>query len=243
MKKTIYVIATLLMIFILLTACSSPANSPSDSNTGDASSVSQNGEINLTERTKLILGTLKLENTDFKITKEQAAELLPEWKVLRNLLASDSASQVEIDALQNQIKGTLTAEQLEWIDNLSYTNEGYQIILKELLPEGIAFGGNGSLTQAEMEARRSTMVASNGGSLPEGFTGNRDGAGGGAVGGFQGGGPAGNFVPGAEGGFPGGAPGTYSSTPGANTGIRQGRQGGQFDSILIDSLITLLESK
>ncbi len=232
------VISTFLLMIILLTACRSTTNSITDSNSSGTSGVSQNGEMNLTERTKLIIGMLEIEKTDLKITKEQAIQLLPEWKVLKNLLASDSASLVEIEALQNQIKGSLTSEQLEWIDKQSYTAGDYQSVLQEFLPEGMAFGGNGSLTQAEMEARRSTMVASNGGNLPEGFTGNRDGAAGGPAGGFQGGGPGGDFVPGSEGGF-----GTNSSTPGATTGTRQGRLGGQFDTILIDSLITLLEGK
>lgn len=244
MKKVFLTIFTILIIFTISTACAAKASSASDSTSGDVSATSQNGNVNLSDRTKLILGTIALEKTDLKISAEQASELLPEWKVLKNLLTSDSASQVEIDALQDQIKEVLTAEQSAWIDNLSYTQEEYQAALKDFMPEGMNFGANGNLTQEEIQARRATMQASNGGNFPQDFGGGANGGNGGAGRTFQGGGPGGGFVPGADGGIPGGNFGTTSGTPSAGSSAQQGRAGGsQFDILLINQLITILEAK
>lgn len=244
MKKVFLTIFTLLIIFTLSTACTAKTDATANSANGDVSATSQNGNVNLSERTKLILGSIALEKTELKITAEQASELLPEWKVLKNLLGSDSASQVEIDALQEQIKETLTTEQSAWIDNLSYSPEEYQAAIKDFMPEGMNFGGNGSLTQEEIQARRATMQASNGGNFPQDFPGGAGGTGGGTGRTFQGGGPGGDFVPGADGGFPGGNFGTTNGTPSPNSSTRQGRAGGsQFDILLINQLITVLEAK
>jgi hypothetical protein len=245
MKKIFLTIITILIFFTLSTACAAKNNSPADSANGEVSTTSQNGDVNLSERTKLILGSIGLEETDLKITAEQANALLPQWKVLRNLLSSDSASQVEIDALQEQIKESLSSEQSTWIDNLRYTPEEYQAAIQDFMPDGMNFGGNGDLSEEEIQARIATMQAANGGNLPEDFPGGAGGGAGGAGGQtFQGGGPGGDFVPGAGGGFPGGDFGSTGGTPSADSRAMQGRAGGsQFDILLINQLITILEAK
>jgi len=246
MKKTFLTTITILIFFTLSTACAAKNNTPADSANGEVSTTSQNGDINLSERTKLILGSIALEETELKITSEQASALLPQWKVLKNLLGSDSASLVEIDALQEQIKESLSTEQSTWIDNLRYTPEEYQAAISDFMPEGINFGGNGDLSEEEIQARIATMQAANGGNLPQDFPGGTGGSTGGGGGGltFQGGGPGGDFVPGAGGGIPGGNFGSTNGTPSADSSTRQGRAGGsQFDILLIDQLIAILEAK
>lgn len=246
MKKTFLTTIAILIFFTLSTACAAKNNTPADSANGEVSTTSQNGDINLSERTKLILGSIALEETELKITSEQASALLPQWKVLKNLLGSDSASLVEIDALQEQIKESLSSEQSTWIDNLRYTPEEYQAAISDFMPEGINFGGNGDLSEEEIQARIATMQAANGGNLPQDFPGGTGGSTGGGGGGltFQGGGPGGDFVPGAGGGFPGGDFGSTGGTPSADSSTRIGRGGGsQFDILLIDQLIAILEAK
>ena len=244
MKKIFLTTITILIFFTLSTGCAAKNNTPANGASGEVSTTSQNGDVNLSERTQLILGSIGLEETDLKITAEQASALLPQWKVLKNLLSSDSASQVEIDALQEQIKESLSSEQSTWIDNLRYTPEEYQAAISEFMPEGINFGGNGDLSEEEIQARIATMQAANGGNLPQDFPGGTSGGTGGGGPTFQGGGPGGDFVPGAGGGFPGGDFGSTNGTPSADLSTRQGRGGGsQFDILLIDQLIAILEAK
>lgn len=232
MKKIFLTIFTTVILITLTTACGSKTGANTNSSNGEVSTTSQNGDVNLSERTRLILGSIGLEETELKITTEQASDLLPQWKVLKNLLGSDSASQVEIDALQEQIKESLTSEQSDWIDNLRYTPEEYQAAIKDFIPEGMNFGGIANLSEEEIQARMATRQAATGGNLPQDFPGGTGGGPGGEAGRIlQGGGPGGNF-------------GTMSGTPNADSGTQQGRAGGsQFDILLIDQLITILEAK
>jgi hypothetical protein len=110
-KKIFWTISLLLPL--TLTACASIAQT-----TGTAPSSSGNaGE--LPAQTKLILGTISLEETDNAVTAEQAKELLPMFYVLQDLNESDTAAQEEIDGLVNQIQETLTADQTQAIDDMS----------------------------------------------------------------------------------------------------------------------------
>ena len=75
--------------------------------------------VELPAQTKLILGTINLEETDYAVTAEQATELLPMFYVLQDLNESDTAAQEEIDGFVNQIQETLTADQVQAIDAMS----------------------------------------------------------------------------------------------------------------------------
>jgi hypothetical protein len=237
MKKYWMILNCVLVLTILLTACGSQNNTDAASTNSTVTS-NQNGEFILPLQTQLIIGTFALEKSDYAVTKEQAQELLPLWKVLKNLLTSDSASNIEIDALVNQIQDTMTEQQLAYISDQVTSQESYQSILSEYMPEGTQLGNFGSMTDEERQAMRETAVASGGGQFPGGSI---------PEGGFQGGGGgqfAGGSIP--EGGFQGGVPGsgfdggTVSGTPQANSG---GRGGGQTNSVLLEVLIQLLSEK
>ena len=242
MKKNWVILNCVMVLAILLTACGSK-NIAGAASTDPAVTTNQNGEFKLPLQTQLIIGTFALEKSDYVVTKEQAQELLPLWKVLKNLLTSDSASSVEIDALVNQIQETMTADQLAYINDQVSSAESYQAILSEYLPESAQFGNFANMTNEERQAMRETAVASGGGQFP-----------GGAIpeGGFQGGG-GGQFPggvpgsgPGGDGQFQGRGPGngfdggTVSGTPRPSFG---GRAGGQINNVLIDALIKLLSEK
>ena len=67
----------------------------------------------------LPVGTLMLEETALAVTPEQAQELLPLWQMLRALQDSGTSSQVEIEALYDQIQEAMTPEQLAAIEEMS----------------------------------------------------------------------------------------------------------------------------
>ena len=242
MKKSWIILNCVFVLAILLTACGSKNNAGAAS-TDSAVTTNQNGEFKLPLQTQLIIGTFALEKSDYAVTKEQAQELLPLWKVLKNLLTSDSASNLEIDALVNQIQETMSADQLAYINDQVSSAESYQAILSEYIPDSAQFGNFANMTNEERQAMRETAVASGGGQFPGGSI---------PEGGFQGGG-GGQFPggvpgsgPGGDGQFQGRGPGsgfdggTASGTPRASFG---GRGGGQINNALIDALIKLLSEK
>lgn len=104
---------TLILFTLTLTACASIAGTTGTAPSGAPSAVE------LPAQTKLILGTINLEETDYAVSAEQAAELMPMFYVLQDLNESDTAAQEEIDGLVSQIQETLTDEQVQAIDGMS----------------------------------------------------------------------------------------------------------------------------
>jgi hypothetical protein len=105
---------TALVLFTLtLSACAS--------DTATAGFAQNNGTsaVKLPTQTKLVVGMINLEETEYAVTAEQATELLPMFYVLQELNDSSSASQEEIDGLVDQIQATLTADQVQAIDAMS----------------------------------------------------------------------------------------------------------------------------
>jgi len=214
MKKNII---TLLMISaVLLTACGNAGtNSTSNANSNPQQADGTTREIPLS--TKLAIGTLKLEETDFAVASDQASDLLPLWQVLKSLTESDSAAQEEINAVVEQIQETMAPDQLNAIDAMNLTGENFFSIIQEmdLVPQ---FSGTG------------TDRPAGGGVPPEG--------------GFPGGDPGGGGGPGS--GF-GGDGGQLSPDQIATAQARRAENGGGFGNRLLtpltEAVITLLESK
>jgi len=188
---------------------------------GQADSDAQ--EVQLSTQMRLILGSLALDQANLNFSSEQANTLLPLWKVFRNLLGSDTSAAVEIEALLNQIQSELTEEQLTWIENFSISQEEYQAILAELVPEDVLNSGS-LLTEEEREARRATAIAENEGSIPQELQGSGGGRG--------------------MGGGSGVPRNLTGETPGDGTGESQGGGygSGQINIYLIDGLIAELET-
>jgi hypothetical protein len=165
---------TLTLLVLTLAACGT------SNNEGPASQDNPStGE--LPAATRLVIGTLKLDETEYAVTAEQAAELLPLWQVYQSLSSSDTAAQEEIDALIEQIEETMTPQQNQAIAEMQLTQEDVFAVMQE---QGMTFGDR-------PEA---------GGGAPQG-----GGGGGGFTppggGGFA---PPGGGAPGGGGGFPGG---------------------------------------
>lgn len=237
MKKLILILLSLSVI-LLLTACgeasseTNPENA--DANSADGRSFATRPEM------KLMLGTVKLEETDQAIDSSQAAELLPLWKALRSLVNSDTAAQAEIDAIINQIQETMTPEQMAAIDAMNLTMQDFASV-SEILGIELGTGGGqfGEMTpemQATMEAMRESSEFPGEGEFSDG-------------GEFPGGGPG---FGGGQGLGGGQEPGSDFDGAGMDPSAREtamAESGGTFDrgfginTQLLDAIIEFLEAK
>jgi hypothetical protein len=209
MNKKIYL--TLIIFTLILTACTSNANTPV-SNVGSSNS-------RLTMQSQLVVGTIKLEDSDYAVTSEQAEELLPMWYVLQELNESDNAAQAEIDSLVKQIQETMADEQMQAITDMSLTQQDVVALMQEKGSGVVQSSGNNNGTSSQSNS------GSGAGSPPDG-----------------GGGMPMDAPPDAAGGMPsGGQPSTGSN--GATTNSAQPSMGTGVPSALIEALIEILESK
>lgn len=111
MKKFLF--SVLLLLTIILTACSSAS-------TGTALNSTS---ADLSIEAQLAVGTLKLAGTDQDITAEQAKNLMLYWQVYQELGESDTAAQAEVDGLVAQIQETMTADQMQAIAAMQITQQ------------------------------------------------------------------------------------------------------------------------
>ena len=225
MKKNL---VTILILFALtLTACGASgakaANPTGNTNDrGGTSTGSGNGNsfgtAPLPLASELVIGTFKLEGTANAVTADEAAKLIPLWQVYKDLTASTSAAQAEIDGLASQIQGTMTPAQVQAITDLKLTRQDEFKTMQDL---GISSGNRPN-------ASGTPRAGGNGGGFP-------GGGGGGGGGGFPGGGGGGNGQ-------------SLSPAQIATLQARRTQNGGsgQFNRIppaLYDALIKLLQSK
>ena len=130
---------------------------------------------------QLGFGTLLLEDSEYAVDVDQAAQLLPLWKAARSLSESETAAEAELEAVFNQIEETMTAEQINAIVNLQLTGEAMARLMEDL---GISFGFGGdrygNLTpeqQATAQAARESGEGPPGGEFPGGGQGRGGGQG------------------------------------------------------------------
>jgi hypothetical protein len=192
----------------------------------------------LPKAAQLLVGIVKLEETDLAVTPEQAAALLPLWKMSRSLSTSDSAAQEESEALTVQIEETLSADQRAAIEQMALGPESLREAMQVLGLESGAAGG-AELT-AEQEATRTALRQAAGGARGQG--GFADSGGGGQGGG---GAPGGGAFVMRDGGAPGGLPqmdpaqlATLQAGGGARGGMTMG-----INRALYDALIRLLTER
>jgi len=115
MKNKRLLFSMFVIMLTLLAACSpaaainsAPANTVSSIVTSmpvaeqSQETLQVSAPISTEVKDKLAAGSLLLENTDLAITKDQAKTLVLLWKGLENLSSSDTASEVEINAVYQQ---------------------------------------------------------------------------------------------------------------------------------------------
>jgi hypothetical protein len=124
--------------------------------------------------TQLVLGTLKLEGTPQAVDSATAAKLVPLYTLLQQMTTSGTSAQAEIDAVLDQIQGTMTPDQIHAIaamkltqtDMTNYFGSSGQFSRTGTRTPGAGFGGGGGFPGG-----------GDAGGPPAGFTG---GGGGGA---------------------------------------------------------------
>ena len=227
MNRKIYYLIVISIVAFILTGCS---NSADETIPDSGESTSQEMPVSL----QLMLGTVLLEETDYSVDADQAAELLPYWQVLQSLSGSERAAQAEVDAVFSSIEEAMTSEQMSAIEEMGLTGADTARVMEKLGIEmdfGSRFGDMDPEMQATMEAMRES-----GEGPPEGFSpGQRPGGG---IG------PGGGLGPGGGQGFSG------------NTGITQemretamAERGGSFgrgfgiNNQLLEAVISFLETK
>jgi hypothetical protein len=120
--KSRFILCTLLagLVVILLSGCSTYTHTVSASN-------------GLSTANKLAFGTLKLEGTINAVTASQAKDLLTLWQGYQSLSNDDTASQLELDALVNQIESNMTSEQIQAIQAMGLTGQSVSESLSTLV--------------------------------------------------------------------------------------------------------------
>jgi len=230
MKKVIFAFPVFTLLLALV-ACGKSSNSTSDTNNSGSLSLEM----------QLLVGTFELENTDLAVTSDQAAQLLPLWEMLQSLSYSTTAATEEVDAVVNQIKNTMTTQQMNEITAMKLTQQDVMTVMSSA---GLAFNPSGASSTpgtssdsnqgvfpgGDMPAMPSGGAAPSGGNMPSG---------GGMPSGSAGGSPGGGFVVGGDQGFTGGVPG-QSSTPQPDTS-RNAVSG--VPAPLLNALIELLQKK
>jgi len=229
MKKIILTL-TLVVFVLALAACNaSNSETPVESTTGNGT---PNGERQFTmpTETKLMLGIVKLDETEYAVDATQASELLPLWKALRSLSESDTVAQTELDALLSQLEETMTPEQISAIDDMNLTMQDMTGVMQTLGIEG----NLGSFGQMDPEMQETMEAARANGDFPGGGPG-------GGMGPGDGTGPGGGMGPGGE--F--GGAGMDSSARETAIAERGGTRGSGFglNTGLLDAIIEFLEAK
>src|SRR5271157_565145 len=233
MFKKACIFSITLVVAVALSACSaSGAQTPTAQASGSGSQSGQTGgtgasgsnaQVTVTPETRYAIGTLKLEGTSLAVTKDEATTLLPLWKAMLSLSNSNTTAPAEIQALQDQIKGSMTADQVTSIEKLDLSPQNMRTIMASL---NLQYG-NGT---------RSTLTPAQ----------RQQYGGGGGGGGFTGGG-GGGFRPGGGGYGGGGAPGT--GTNGSTTtrptpiGGYASRARSAVNPVLTMAVINLLETR
>lgn len=136
--------------------------------TGQAGSVTQTASLSsdLTLSTKTGLGILQLEGQTFEIDADQAKAMLPLWQALDTLSSDSNTTPDEISSLNDQIRETLTAEQLEAIDKMSWNESS----LSELVQEYSTSSSQpvSTANNSAQAASSSSVVGAMGGGMPGG---------------------------------------------------------------------------
>lgn len=205
MKKSLYLIVALPMIFILA-ACSSlklPGAAQPAASASQTTQRGQGGFANFSTQpveNKLAIGTLKLEGTPNAVTQKEATDLLPLWKAVKSLATSNTTSADEVQALYKQIEDTMTPAQVTAIKNLSMQQADMQALMQQYGIQANQGGGFGNLTPSEQATRIAQFRAQGGNGGGAGGTGNGNrtggfGTGGGGFGGGNNGGTNANGQP------------------------------------------------
>jgi len=229
-----------IITLVVLVGCSNNAAVPATSastNTYTSQILTTSYPGALSASDQLMLGTLRLEETEQAVTAEQAKVLLPLWQALQG---SALKAEAERSAVYAQIEATMTPAQLEAIAAMQLTQEA--LAQGQGGPPGMEPGGGQPPSSSEMATRQVQFSGMSDEQRQAMRATAQAGGGFGGAGGFGGGAPCGGqsgaggdaqrqamrATAQAGGGFPGGTRGTGGS-----------RQGG----FMLGALIRLLSQR
>jgi hypothetical protein len=172
-KKRILSLTAISLLALMLAGCGTGKTvSTSASTNTDRLNTSYTDA--LTVESQLVLGTLKLEGTSQAVDSATAAQILPLYSLLEQMTTSGTSAQAEIDAVLDQIQGTMTTDQIHAIAAMKLTQADLQSYL----------GQNGGSAPASSGTPAGGGFPSDGGGdaggPPAGFTDGGGGAAGGA---------------------------------------------------------------
>jgi Spy/CpxP family protein refolding chaperone/predicted small secreted protein len=200
---------TLILFSLLLGACNGTTNAVSPAqDTGSSSSTTTSSETveagtfpsdEFPEITKNLLGAFLLEDTEFAITAEQAANLYPLWKGLNAMQNSETVSNDELQGLYDQIAEAMTAEQKAQIESLNINQDSLRSVMESvgLNNAGGAGRDGANLTEDQIATLQAERVANGEQGRPAGGPGSGLGGGYGGGSGAMPGGDASMLAAGA----------------------------------------------
>jgi hypothetical protein len=230
MKKAPLLTALVALTFILTACGASPSGSDPAGSGSSGSGFRSGGTRTLSPEAKLALGTIKLEGTKQAVDAKTAAKLIPLWQLMVQLNSSSSSAPQEVTAVLDQIKLTMSPDQLSTINGMSITQAD---VFAEFQQQAQA---NGSGTSS--------------GTGASGFAGGNNRRNGGGF--VFGGGPGGGFGGGGfGGGFGGGGARTNNGTGSGSITQETAAQQAQaaqarqnaISDLLINQLIRLLQTQ
>jgi hypothetical protein len=235
MKRKIIAAALALGLILSMAACGSTKSTTSDtaSDTPQANAANTGFSFTLSDNARLMIGTMLLENSDTPLSADQIALLLTYWKAYRSLTTSGTAAQEEIAGLQDQIKEEITAEQIKTIDAMQIDMSSLTTVMQDL---GMQANFTSQQSQdPSVEATRQAMRQS--GEFPSGGFPFANGQGGSP-------GEGGIIINGQETGDSGAMQNIDPQQLATLQAQRQANGGGGMgDSLIINILISYLESK
>lgn len=166
--KIITILSIVVLMILSISACSSTTGGDNTTSTGRTGSTSDDAANPGSQQVmQLMMGTVLLEETEYAVDADQAADLLPMWKVLNSLSASEISAQAEIDATIESIRDAMTPEQIAAIEGMEISMSDTTQVMQTLgieFDNGERFGEMDPEMQATMEAMRES-----GERPPEGF--------------------------------------------------------------------------
>jgi hypothetical protein len=129
--KIKHVILSSISLVMILIFASCNSNTSSSSTTETANSSAQSG-TSLSQVNRLLVGTLKLEHTDQGISQDEAVQLLPLWQAYRSLSSSQTSAEAEVEALLQQIEGTMTSDQIQAIKDMNLTSTDMMNLMQSM---------------------------------------------------------------------------------------------------------------
>ena len=222
MAKRILSIGIVLPVLLALVACSGLKPAVTSTSTSQSQPNPQSNFSNQPLEDKLAVGTLKLEGTQQAVTAAQAKTLLPLWKAVKTMSASNTTAAAEMTALYSQIEDAMTAQQIQAIKDLNLSAADMQALMQPNSSQQ-----SGSAAQSPAEGASSSQFQ-------------------GGPAGDPGGGPGGGVgaPPDAGGGIPGTGIGMglqITTTPVA--GKSGAAMRGSMNLMFVDSVIQLLTKR